>query len=64
VKPSQVEAQNPSTWEAEADGCLSKFQDSQCYTEKPCLKKKRGKKKPERKEGGKERRELRAKLSH
>ena len=38
---------NPSTWEAEAGGFLSssqpglqsEFQDSQCYTEKPCLKK-------------------------
>jgi hypothetical protein len=39
---------NPSTWEAEADGFLSsrpawsteqsEFQDSQGYTEKPCLK--------------------------
>jgi hypothetical protein len=35
---------NPSTWEAEAGGFLSsrpawstKFQDSQGYTEKPCL---------------------------
>jgi hypothetical protein len=39
---------NPSTWEAEAGGFLSsrpawflqsEFQDSQGYTEKPCLKK-------------------------
>jgi hypothetical protein len=38
---------NPSTWEAEASGFLSlmpawstsEFQDSQGYTEKPCLKK-------------------------
>jgi hypothetical protein len=34
---------NPSTQEAEADGFLSsrpaEFQDSQGYTEKPCLKK-------------------------
>jgi hypothetical protein len=38
---------NPSTWEAEAGGFLSsrpaglqsKFQDSQGYTEKPCLEK-------------------------
>jgi hypothetical protein len=38
---------NPSTWEAEAGGFLSwsqpglqsEFQDSQDYTEKPCLKK-------------------------
>ena len=39
---------NPSTREAEAGGFLSsrpawstKFQDSQGYTEKPCLKKKK-----------------------
>jgi hypothetical protein len=39
---------NPSTWEAEAGGFLSsrpaclqsEFQDSQGYTEKPCLLKK------------------------
>jgi hypothetical protein len=38
---------NPSTWEAEAGGPLSsrpawsaEFQDSQGYTEKPCLRKK------------------------
>jgi hypothetical protein len=37
---------NPSTWEAEAGGFLSsrpglqsEFQDSQGYTEKPCLEK-------------------------
>jgi hypothetical protein len=38
---------NPSTWEAEAGGFLSsrppglqsEFQDSQDYTEKPCLEK-------------------------
>jgi hypothetical protein len=39
---------NPSTWEAEAGGFLSsrpawstefEFQDSQGYTEKPCLRK-------------------------
>jgi hypothetical protein len=38
---------NPSTWEAEAGGFLSlrpaclqsEFQDSQYYTEKPCLEK-------------------------
>jgi hypothetical protein len=37
---------NPSTWEAETGGFLSsrpawstEFQDSQGYTEKPCLKK-------------------------
>jgi hypothetical protein len=36
---------NPSTWEAEAGkfpgqpGLQSEFQDSQGYTEKPCLKK-------------------------
>jgi hypothetical protein len=36
---------NPSTWEAEAGvqgqpGLQSEFQDSQGYTEKPCLKNK------------------------
>ena len=44
---------NPSTWETEADRFLSlrpawstsEFQDSQGYTEKPCLKKNRRKKK-------------------
>jgi hypothetical protein len=44
---------NPSTWEAEAGGCLSsrpaglqsEFQDSQGYTEKPCLEKPKKKKK-------------------
>jgi hypothetical protein len=42
---------NPSTWEAEAGRFLSlrptwstEFQDSQGYTEKPCLKKKKKKK--------------------
>jgi hypothetical protein len=42
---------NPSTWEAEAGGFLSsrpawstKWHDSQGYTEKPCLKKKKNKK--------------------
>jgi hypothetical protein len=33
---------DPSTWEAEAGGFLSlksEFQESQGYTEKPCLKK-------------------------
>ena len=43
-----AQAFNPSTWEAEIGGSLwvwgqpglqSKFQDSQGYTEKPCLKK-------------------------
>jgi hypothetical protein len=41
-----ADAFNPSTWEAEAGGFLSsrpaclqsEFQDSQDYTEKPCLK--------------------------
>jgi hypothetical protein len=40
---------NPSTWEAEAGGFLnsrppglqSEFQESQGYTEKPCLEKKK-----------------------
>jgi hypothetical protein len=43
---------NPSTWEAEADfwvqgqpGLQSEFQDSQGYTEKPCLEKPKKKKK-------------------
>jgi hypothetical protein len=48
---------NPSTWEAEAGGFLSKgqpglqseFQDNQGYTEKPCLKKLKKEKKKERK---------------
>jgi hypothetical protein len=43
---------NPSTWEAEAGGFLSsrhaglqsEFQDSQGYTEKPCLEKQTNKK--------------------
>jgi hypothetical protein len=45
---------NPSTWEAEAGGfqpvLQSEFQDSQGYTEKPCLEKPKEKKKKERKE--------------
>jgi hypothetical protein len=44
---------NPSTWEAESGGFLSsrppglqsEFQDSQGYTDKPCLKKTKKKKK-------------------
>jgi hypothetical protein len=48
---------NPSTWEAEAGGFLSsgqpglqsEFQYSQGYTEKPCLKKLKGKKKKKKK---------------
>jgi hypothetical protein len=43
---------NPSTREAEAGGqpCLqSEFQDSQGYTEKPCLKKTKKKRKKEKK---------------
>jgi hypothetical protein len=65
---------NPSTWEAEAGGFLSsrpaglqsEFQDSQSYTEKPCLKKpkpktttkkkKKRERKKERKKGRKEER--------
>ena len=38
---------DPSTWKAEAGGSLTlrpgwstEFEDSQCYTEKPCLKNK------------------------
>jgi hypothetical protein len=54
---------NPSTWEAEAGGFLSsrqpglqsEFQDSQGYTEKPCLGKK---KKKGRKERRKEKNEI------
>jgi hypothetical protein len=45
-----VHAFNPSTWEAEAGGFLSsrtawftEFQDSQGYTEKPCLEKQKQK---------------------
>jgi hypothetical protein len=36
-----AQALNPSTWEAEADfrGLQGEFQDSQDYTEKPCLEK-------------------------
>jgi hypothetical protein len=48
---------NPSTWEAEADGFLnsrpawlqSEFQDSQDYTEKPCLNKQTNKTKKQNK---------------
>jgi hypothetical protein len=47
---------NPSTWEAETGGFLSskpawstKFQDSQDYTEKPCLEKPRKTKKKKKK---------------
>ena len=48
---------NPSTWEAEAGGFLSRgqpglqngFQDSQGYTEKPCLKKTKTNKKQNKK---------------
>jgi hypothetical protein len=54
---------NPSTREAEAGGFLSsrpawstEFQNSQGYTEKPCLKKKKKKKERER-EREKERKE-------
>jgi hypothetical protein len=44
---------NPSTWEAEAGGFFvrgqpglqSEFQDSQGYTEKPCLEKEKERKK-------------------
>jgi hypothetical protein len=41
-----VHAFNPSTWEAETGGFLSlqsEFQESQGYTEKPCLEKKKKK---------------------
>jgi hypothetical protein len=48
-KAMVVHAFNPSTWEAEAGGFLSsgqpslesEFQDSQGYTEKPCLEEKK-----------------------
>jgi hypothetical protein len=52
---------NPSTWEAEAGGVRgqpglqSEFQDSQGYTEKPCLKKPKKKKKKKRKKEKKKR---------
>jgi hypothetical protein len=54
-----VHAFNPSTWEAEAGrflvrgqpGLYSEFQDSQSYTEQPCLEKnKQIKKKKKRKQ--------------
>ena len=61
-----VHAFNPSTREAEAEdfwvrgqpGLQSDFQDSQGYTEKPCLgkpKKKKKKKKKKKEKKGKER---------
>jgi hypothetical protein len=47
---------NPSTWKAETRGLLSsrltwstEFQDSQSYTEKPCLKKPKNQKKKKKK---------------
>jgi hypothetical protein len=51
-----VHAFNPSTWEADAGrflssgkpGLQSEFQDSQGYTEKPCLEKNQKKKKKKR----------------
>jgi hypothetical protein len=52
-----VHAFNPSTWEAEAGRFLSskpawstEFQDSQGYTEKPCLEKQKKKKKKKKKD--------------
>jgi hypothetical protein len=56
-----VHAFNPSTWEAEAGGSLSsrqpglqsEFQDSQGYTEKPCLKKQTKNKKQKQKQTNK-----------
>jgi hypothetical protein len=50
---------NPSAWETEAGGFLSsrqpglqsELQDSQGYTEKPCLKKPKKKKKKKKKKG-------------
>jgi hypothetical protein len=60
-----VHAFNPSTREAEAIGFLSsrppglqsEFQDSQGYTEKPCLEKQKKKKKKEKREKKKKRRD-------
>jgi hypothetical protein len=51
---------NPSTWEAEAGGFLSRgqpglqseFQDSQGYTEKPCLEKPKTKTKQKKSSAG------------
>jgi hypothetical protein len=41
VVVAAAQAFNPSIWEAEAggSGLQSEFQDSQGYTEKPCLEK-------------------------
>jgi hypothetical protein len=56
---------NPSTWEAEAGGFLrsrpawsTEFQDSQGYTEKPCLEKQKNKnnKQTNKQKGGQEQR--------
>jgi hypothetical protein len=41
----EAHAFNPSTWEAETGGFLSEFQESQGYTEKPCLEKTKKQKK-------------------
>ena len=46
-------------WVGGQSGLQSEFQDSQGYTEKPCLEKPKKKKKWQRKENGKERREKR-----
>jgi hypothetical protein len=48
---------NPSTWESEAGGFLSsrpacEFQDSQGYTEKPCLERRKTNKKTKKKNFG------------
>ena len=46
---------NPSTWEAEAGGFLSsgsEFQDSQGYTEKPCLGEREREREREREQKG------------
>jgi hypothetical protein len=40
---------NPSTWESEAGEFLSEFQDSQGYTEKPCLEKPKEEKRKKKK---------------
>jgi hypothetical protein len=58
---------NPSTWEAEAGGFLSsgqpglqsEFQDSQSYTEKPCLEKTEKKRKEKKRKEEKRREEKR-----
>jgi hypothetical protein len=52
---------NPSTWEAEAGGflSLSEFQDSQGYTEKSCLGKRKKKERERKKKRERERKKER-----